>query len=147
MGMRFAVFPMFLGFLACAPLAQIEPVPNDTEVSATVTAPPPPASARTVEQFDTTSEAERVAAAAPSAGGARLGEVVATLGDAATPGFWVETPLVDTVTTGRAVNVANGKSVEVELRPVQGSTRVSLAALRLLEAPLTELVTLEVFRL
>ena len=145
--MRYLIFPIFLGLSACAPMAQIEPRPGQAEADDTASAPPPPRDARTVEQFDTTSAAERVAAASPSSGGARLGETVASLGDAATPGFWMETPLVDEVAPGRVVNPANGKSVEVELRPVDsGSSRVSLAALRLLEAPLTELVTLEVFR-
>ena len=111
----------------------------------TTAAPPPPANARTIEQFDTTTEAERVAAAS-SSGGEKVGETVATLGDAATPGFWVETSLVDAVTSGRVVNTANGKSVDVELRPLDsGSSRISLAALRVLEAPLTELLALEVF--
>lgn len=144
--MRNLFFMTFPVLVACAPVTQLEPVPESSDTTETVGAPPPPANARTIEQFDTTTEAERAAAASPSSGGTRLGETVATLGDAATPGFWVETPLVSDVTSGRVVNTGNGKSVEVELRPVDGgSSRVSLAALRLLEAPLTELVTLEVF--
>jgi len=108
--------------------------------------PPPPATARTVEQFDTTTEEERAAAAAPVSGGRSLGTTVATLGNAADPGFWLETSLVTEIATGRLVNPVNGKEVEVQLRPFDGgSSRISLAALRLLEAPLTELVTLEVF--
>ena len=126
-------------------MAQIEPAPETVSPGETGIAPAPPANARTVEQFDTTTKAERVAAAAPSSGGSRLGKTVASLGDAATPGFWVETSLVDAVTPGRVENTANGKSVEVELRPMEGSSRVSLAALRVLEAPLTDLVTIAVY--
>ena len=99
-----------------------------------------------MEEFDTTTAEERREAAAPSSGGNFLGEAVATLGDAAAPGFWVETPLVSETATGRLRYPKTGRSVEVELRPAGGgSTRVSLAAMRLLDAPLTELVTLEVF--
>ena len=102
--------------------------------------------ARTIEDFDTTSEEQREAASSTSSGGNSLGTTVASLGDAATPGFWLETPLVSTPTTGRVRNPATGRTVQVDLRPIDGgSSRISLAALRLLEAPLTELVTLEVF--
>ena len=145
MGMRYVIIPMLLGLTACAPLAQVEPASKPAEPGEVGGAPLPPENARTVEQFDTTTEAERVAAMAPSSGGARLGETVASLGDAATPGFWVETSLVDVVTPGRVENAGNGKSVEVELRPVEGSSRVSLAALRVLDAPLTDLVTLAIY--
>lgn len=147
--MRYLISLTFLVLLGCAPLTQVETQPKPSDANGeSFSTPAPPSNAQTVEQFDTTTQEERVAAAAPSTGGTRLGETVATLGDAATPGFWVETPLVDSITAGRVVNAANGKSVEVELRPVTGgSSRVSLAALRLLEAPLTELVTLEIFRL
>jgi len=110
-------------------------------------APPPPRSAQTVEQFDTTTDAQREAAATTSTGGTLLGEAVATLGDPSVPGFWIETPLVETAAMGHIVFVDNGKSAAIELRPTTGaSTRVSLAALRLLEAPLTDLVTLEVYQ-
>ena len=102
--------------------------------------------ARTIEDFDTTSEEQRDAAASATAGGNQLGTTVASLGDAALPGFWMETALVDETTKGRIRNPQSGRTVAVELRPIpSGSSRVSLAALRLLEAPLTELVTLEVF--
>ncbi len=114
-------------------------------------APPPPASARTAEQFDTTSAEERAAAAAAPepAGEVSLGTTVASLGDVARPGFWLETPLVSAPTMGRVVYSANGKSAQVELIPIDGpataGSRISLAAMRLLEAPLTDLPTLEVY--
>ena len=146
--MRYLTFATCFVLLGCAPLVQTEPQPESLAPNGEgIQAPAPPPSARTVEQFDTTTQEEREAAVSTAAVGSRLGETVATLGDAASPGFWVATPLVERVTSGRVVNTANGKSVEVELRPVTGgSSRVSLAALRLLDAPLTELVTLEVFR-
>lgn len=116
-------------------------------------APPPSAAARTVEQFDTTTAAERVEAAeapAPSTQ-ARLGTTVASLGNPADPGFWAETPLVSAPRPGRLEYNATGKSVLVELRPSGGAagsgTRVSLPALRVLEAPLTALPELVVFGL
>lgn len=109
----------------------------------------PEAGAVTVEQFDTTSDAERAAAAAPASGGAPLGRTVATLGNPADPGFWLETPLVQSVRHGRVVAVATGKSVQVELRPIAGEagagSRISLPALRLLEVGLTGLHELDVF--
>ena len=143
--MRYANFPFFLALGACGPLADLAPAPKAPEPFEGAGPPPPPKNARTIEQFDTTTEAERVAAAS-SSGGQKLGQTVASLGDAAMPGFWVETSLVEAVSLGRVVNTGNGKSVDVELRPVAGSSRVSLAALRVLEAPLTDLVTIEVYR-
>lgn len=112
------------------------------------TPPPPPPAARTVEQFDTTTTQQRVAAASPQTGGARLGVTVASLGDPTEPGFWAKTPLVSKVTPGRLEYGATGKSVQVELRPSGGAagsgSQVSLAALRVLEAPLTALPELVV---
>jgi hypothetical protein len=142
------IFSAVLLLSACAEfpvLTQIEPQDAAAEAPEGATPTPPP-NARTVEQFDTTTEEQRAAAAAPSAGGRSLGTTVASLGNAADPGFWMETSLVSDVTLGRVVFPVNGKEVEVELRSSDGgSSRISLAALRLLEAPLTELVTLEVY--
>ena len=109
----------------------------------------PGAGAVTVDQFDTTTAAERAAAASAGAGGALLGRTVATLGNPADPGFWLETPLVTTARQGRAVAVGSGKSVQLELRPTGGAegsgSRISLPALRLLEVGLTGLHELEVY--
>ena len=110
-----------------------------------------PRGAATADAFDTTTPEERAAAvAAPKpAGEARLGRTVAALGSPAKPGFWLETPLVATIRQGRVQAVANGKSVQVELRPIDGpagaGSRISLPALRLLEVGLTGLHELEVF--
>lgn len=148
--MRIHFFPLVLLLAACGDLPDLRPAPTSSPPSS-IEAPgafePPPQDAVTVEDFDTTTEAQREEAiAAPTSGSNSLGMTVASLGDAATPGFWLETPLVSAPTTGRVRNPATGRTVQVELRPIEGgSSRISLAALRLLEAPLTELVTLEVF--
>lgn len=116
--------------------------------------PPPPPTARTVEEFDTTTAEDRAeAVAAPAAEDAaserRLGVTIASLGSPTDPGIWVKTPLVTEVTQGRVEYPVNGKSVNVELRPSGGEpgsgSQVSLAAMRLLEAPLTGLPELIVY--
>ena len=144
--MRYLSFLLTFGLMACAQFELVPaptPAPANTQTNA---APPPPPAARTVEQFDTTTEEQRIAAATPSSGGQSLGTAVATLGDPSQPGFWVETDLVSTPTMGRITLVSGTQSVEVELRPIgTGSARVSLAAWRLLEVPLTELAEIEVF--
>ncbi|MWD28001.1 hypothetical protein E0K89_010990 [Aquicoccus sp. SCR17] len=120
------------------------------ESAAPATAARPPASARTADEFDTTTEEERAAAAAPSEGGARLGTTVASLGDVAESGFWLKTPLVDAPAKGRVVYPGTGKSAEVDLIPIEGpadgGSRISLAAMRLIGAPLTDLPEIEVYR-
>jgi hypothetical protein len=103
----------------------------------------------TVEQFDTTSQEERAAAVVASApaGDQALGTTIATLGSPAEPGIWLKTPLVTALTAGRIDY--QGKTINIELRPsggVAGSgSQISLAAMRLIEAPLTSLAELEVF--
>lgn len=108
----------------------------------------PPADARTADEFDTTSAEQRAAAVVDGPSGTSLGSTIASLGDVAEPGFWLETPLVDSVQAGR-VAAANGRTLEVELRPINGGSgsgsRISLAAMRLLNIPLTELPELQVF--
>ena len=145
--MRIAILALLLT-TACTPLV-LQPGADNS-------APPsiddatglalPDEDARTVEEFDTTTAEQREEAAVTNTGGNALGTTVASLGDAGQPGFWLETPLVSQPTTGRIRNPETGRTVQVDLRPIEGgSSRISLAALRLLEAPLTELVTLEVF--
>ncbi|WP_420863053.1 hypothetical protein [Algirhabdus cladophorae] len=129
----------------------VRPKSRPNGLNTQVTAPP--STARTVDQFDTTSSAEKAQAvevAAQDAGGsATLGRTVASLGSPADPGFWLETPLVDDVQMGRVVYLANGQAVAVELRPIEGpktaGSRLSLPAMRVIEAPLTGLPELEVF--
>lgn len=122
------------------------PVPRPSSL-----APAPPEGAVTAEAFDTTSQAEREAASAlPALASEHLvGTTVATLGNPAEPGFWLETPLVSARGPGRVVAVANGASAQVTLIPAGGAadsgSRISLAALRLLGIGLTGLHELEVY--
>ncbi|MEP4194985.1 MAG: hypothetical protein ABJL99_05035 [Aliishimia sp.] len=114
-------------------------------------APRPPAAAKTVEDFDTTTAAQRKSVTkTPSDVGERsLGTTIASLGAPSEPGFWLKTPLVKVETQGRVFYPVTGKSVQVTLRPIDGPTtagsRMSLPALRLLEAPLTGLPEVQVF--
>lgn len=141
---RFLIVPLLLAGCGEFAAMQTEPVPEAAVAEGAV--PRPPENARSVEEFDTTTEEQRIAAAAPAAGGRLLGTTVASLGDPSRPGFWVETPLAKAPGSGRLVYPANGRAVEVELLPLEsGSSRVSLAAFRLLEAPLTDLPVLEVY--
>lgn len=113
--------------------------------------PPPPPEARTVEEFDTTSDEDRSAAlsAPSSAAEVRLGTTIASLGPPTDPGIWIETPLVTTLVTGRVDFPERGTTVALELRPsggVAGSgSQISLAAMRLLEIPLTALAEVVVY--
>jgi hypothetical protein len=114
--------------------------------------PPPPPAANTVEEFDTTSAEDRAAAVAEPVQAAeeRLGTTIASLGSPTVPGIWMETPLVSELTMGR-VEAANGKAVTLELRPsgseAGSGSQISLAAMRLLDVPLTDLPELTVYRL
>lgn len=121
--------------------------PSDLDITARVA---PPKSARTVEEFDTTTKAERTAATEKSQVSKDLGATVIGLGDPTQPGFWLKTPLVKTARKGLVSVVASGKSVQVDLIPIEGpktaGSRISLAAIRLLGVPLTALSEVEVFR-
>ena len=130
---------------------QIGPVITEppAEVAAVVSAPPPPPAARTADALDTTTEAQKAAAsAAPAEGGETLlGETVASLGDPTEPGLWIKTPLVDQPGVGRLEY--QGRSAQVQLIPLEGpatgGSQVSLSAMRLLDAPLTDLPVIEVY--
>ena len=78
-----------------------------------------------------------------------LGKTLATLGDPTDPGIWLKTPLVTEIVQGR-VSYA-GREINIELRPSGGApgsgSQISLPAMRLLEAPLTEIIELVVTRL
>jgi len=117
---------------------------------AAAAAPAPPPAARTADEFDTTTPAQRAAATAvPVRGGeARLGTAVVSLGPPAEPGLWLRTALVTTPTPGRVEIAATGRSVALELRPAGGSGggEISLAAMRLLEVPLTSLPEVVIYR-
>jgi len=150
---------------ACAPLGLGQPEDtsppeaqgaeaSDVDVAATkpdpvlTAAPRPPKAAQTQETLDTTTPEQRAKAAAPVATAQALGTTVASLGSPSEPGFWLKTPLVKSETSGRVTNKANGKSSAVTLIPIDGpatgGSRLSLPAMRLIEAPLTELIELDV---
>ena len=112
-----------------------------------------PADARTAEEFDTTSAAERieaVEAAAESGAETDLGMTIASLGAVTEPGIWLKTPLVTSPAKGRVEYPAKGTAVAVDLIPLEGEpgagSRLSLAAMRLLEADLTGLPEVRVYR-
>lgn len=100
------------------------------------------------ERLDTTSDAQ-LASAASVGGGNILGDTVASLGDPTKPGLWLRTPLVTSETPGR-VTLQGGKSLAVTLIPIEGEatagSQISLAAMRGLELGLTDLPTLQVYR-
>ncbi len=144
--MKHLWFPLFLAPLvaACAPLPTTDE--QAPEVTATTsTAPPPPATARTVEEFDTTTAQDRAEAAAPSQAGRSLGVDIASLGDPTDPGFWIESTLVTEPGRGRVVLAGTTTSVEVDLIPGEGGSRLSLPALRVLGVALTDLPTVEIY--
>lgn len=111
--------------------------------------PRPPAAARTVDQFDTTSAADKAEAldVKVDAPVSALGTTQATLGPPAEPGIWMKTPLVKALVMGRVSY--NGKDANVELRPSGGSagsgSQISLAAMRLLDIPLTDIAEVTVY--
>jgi hypothetical protein len=122
---------------------------EQTVLDPVTSAPPPPPAARTAEALDTTTAEQRAAAVAPVAAGARvLGTTVVSLGSATEPGLWMKTPLVKTEMQGRVTNPATGKSSTVMLIPIDGpataGSRMSLSALRLIGASLTDLTSVEV---
>ena len=122
--------------------------PIATPATVAGTAPPPPSNATTVADFDTTSQADHDAAVTTvAASQASLGTTIASLGSPTEPGIWLKTPLVTTLTAGRLEY--QGNAINVELRPSGGAagsgSQISLAAMRLLKAPLTGLPELTVF--
>lgn len=112
----------------------------------------PPDTATTVEEFDTSTDAEKLAATTVGRASEQereIGHTIASLGNPTVPGFWLETPLISEPAKGRVMNPATNKSVAVQLLPIAGpetaGSRVSLSAIRLLGAPLVGLVDLVVF--
>ncbi len=98
-----------------------------------------PVSGQSAAALDAATEAERAAAvAAPAKGGTELGRVTVSLGSPADPGFWLKTALVKLPARGRVV-LASGKSVAVNLVPVEGAAVLSFSAYRALGLALTDL--------
>jgi hypothetical protein len=116
----------------------------------TSTRPPLTGAPRTVDDFDRASTEERQAAVAPpAAASGSIGSTVASLGDPARPGFWMETPLVSSPTRGSVLYRPNGRRLNLDLIPIDGpasgGSRLSLSAMRMLDAPLTGLPRVDVF--
>lgn len=131
------------------PFVADEAVETQAVLAPETAAPPPPPSAQTAEALDTTTPEQRAAAAAPAEAPSKvLGKTVASLGSPTEPGLWLKTPLVSSEQQGRVTNPSNGKSSVVTLIPIEGpdtaGSRMSLAALRLIEASLTDLTEVEV---
>ena len=131
--------------------APLDPVPDaPAALPVETAAPPPPPAAKTAAALDTTTAEQRAAASVkpPEATNKALGKTVVSLGSPAEPGLWLKTPLVKEETQGRVTNPANGKSSAVTLIPIDGpataGSRMSLAALRLIEASLTDLTEVDV---
>lgn len=98
-----------------------------------------PVSGQSAAALDAATEAERAAAvAAPAQAGTELGKVTVSLGSPADPGFWLKTALVKLPARGRVV-LASGKSVAVNLVPVEGAAVLSYSAYRALGLALTDL--------
>lgn len=147
-----AIIPLVA--LAACDLPQPQVSPAATAPRTTITPavrPAPPPDARTPDAFDTVTEAERAAARAPAPGaGTQLGTTIASLGPPGDTGIWLETGLVTQVTPGRIEYPGNGRILNVELRPSGrapgAGSQISLSAMRLLDAPLTGLPELVVYR-
>jgi len=153
--MRHFFLGAFLFLSACTePLFQTPTGATETTPPETLDPtppPPPPPTARTVEQFDTTSQEDRIEAitVVQRTGERSLGVTNVSLGSSADPGIWIKTAQVTELQLGRAVYLVTGKSINIELRPSGGeagsASQLSLAAMRLLEIPLTDLADVEVF--
>ncbi|MDF1715497.1 MAG: hypothetical protein P1U75_02320 [Antarcticimicrobium sp.] len=105
-------------------------------------APPLPPAADSVPD-------EPPVAVVPQAADGGLGRTVVGLGDPGKTGLWLETPLVTAGGRGRVVWPTTGRWVAVALIPADGAvtagSRLSLEAFRILGAPLTDLIEVEVY--
>ena len=161
--MRLVSFPAAMALLllgACAEVSavrdrlsggeELEVAPETPpDIADVVAAPPPRSGANTADALDTTTEEQRAAAtAAPESEGQALGEVTASLGDPTDPGIWMRTGLVSSRQSGRVEVADTGRTATVELIPLDGDggAQLSLAAMRILQVPLTELPSVRVFR-
>ncbi|MEQ8898355.1 MAG: hypothetical protein RID23_14800 [Roseovarius sp.] len=127
--------------------------PEPAEAQATSSAPTPPSGAITADSLDTTSDEERqkaVADAGSAGGETDLGATIASLGAVSEPGIWLKTPLVKSQARGRVEFPEKGTKVAVDLLPLDAEpgagSRLSLAAMRILEADLTSLPEVRVYR-
>lgn len=125
---------LVLGLSACAPLEGLDlRRPNPQPEPVAVLPQPDPVEETVVE---------------PATEG-MLGRTVASLGDPAKPGFWIETPLASAPGKGRVKYEKSGRTIKVDLIPIPGEptagSRLSLPAMQLLDAPLTGLPEVVVY--
>ena len=127
------------------PKAVEPPVQIMAPLDATVALAPLAGQGQTAATLDESSRAEKVAALSNASGSERiLGTTSVALGSPAEQGFWLKTSLVVVAGKGRVV-LANGKSIAVDLLPVQGGSLLSLSAYRALGIGLTDLPEVTVY--
>ena len=157
--LRAPLLPLTLGALLLAGCAELGLTPPSAPQARAPAAAPPPSSTRppltgaprTVDDFDRATADERQAAIAPApAAAGSIGTTVASLGDPARAGFWMETPLVSTPTKGSVLYRPTGRRLNVDLipsaGPPSGGSRLSLSAMRMLDAPLTGVPQVDVVK-
>ena len=124
-----------VGLSGCAVVDRLQGGDADAGVDAPITAGPVRPQARPDDA--------PVIEDAPEVSIGTLGRTVASLGNAAEPGLWLKTPLVQTEQPGTVYYAATNKSVTVTLIPIDGpataGSRLSLQAMQELGAPLTGL--------
>ncbi len=157
-GMKHIAISLTLGAALLSGCAEFDPfaqrtaaVPAPATAPQTSTRPPLTGAPRTVDDFDrTTAEERQAAVATPPAASGSIGTTVASLGDPARPGFWMETPLVREPTRGSVLYRPTGRRLNLDLIPIEGppsgGSRLSLSAMRMLDAPLTGLPQVDVFK-
>lgn len=132
-----------VSILVLAQCSQIEDVFGSDQATAAETAPVDVGDPALIPADETPQE---VPVSLPVSGTDALGTTIASLGDPAQPGLWMETPLVSTEQTGTARY--QGTTVTLTLKPSGGAegsgSRLSVLAMQALGAPLTDLVEVSV---
>lgn len=132
---------ILLPLLAACALPGAEPAPAP-EPAPLVTESPGP------EVLRPLARPSAPAPVAPIAAAGSLGETLAGLGAPGEAGMWLRTGLVTAPRPGR-ITTATGASLEVELRPsgtaATAGSQLSLAAMRALALPLTQLAPVTVY--
>ena len=106
---------------------------------------PQPDEAAPAVEADASDTAEASTPEPTPAGGQRLGEVTASLGDPGVSGAWLATSLVSSAQPGRVEVASTGQTAEVELRPAQGAATLSLSAMQALGVGLADIPTVAVY--
>ena len=144
--MKYLILPALLLVSACADMPRLFP-DRSAQTAAPQSETGPYAGIRPGVRPGETG-AETPVAVAPATGD--LGTTVASLGNAAEPGLWLKTPLVDVAGSGQVAYAATGKTVTAQLIPIEGprtaGSRASLQLMQALGAPLTGLPEVRVSR-